>query len=135
MGAGHHPHPQRVLSGCVLLVLPTGSPISALNDTSWIEQEEMALVKSMGHLEDREIPGDSALGESETSSLGGWRGKSAEHGSRISKRGSEQNPSSITSATAASCRFRCPGVCLWEKVGDTPHPSCPSAGRLLGFCV
>ncbi|XP_063003651.1 uncharacterized protein LOC134413398 [Elgaria multicarinata webbii] len=39
-----------------------GSPISALNDSSWMEQEEMSLVKSMGDLEEREIPGEPALG-------------------------------------------------------------------------
>ncbi|XP_053120698.1 uncharacterized protein LOC128331379 [Hemicordylus capensis] len=39
-----------------------GSPICALNDSSWIEQEEMSLVKSMGDLEEREIPGDSDMG-------------------------------------------------------------------------
>ncbi|XP_054846954.1 zinc finger protein 777-like [Eublepharis macularius] len=38
-----------------------GSPISALNDSSWMEQEDMALVKSMGGLEEREIPGDSPV--------------------------------------------------------------------------
>ncbi|XP_066484842.1 zinc finger protein 398-like [Tiliqua scincoides] len=32
-----------------------GSPISALNDGSWVEQEEMSLVKSMEDLEEREI--------------------------------------------------------------------------------
>ncbi|XP_042327790.1 uncharacterized protein LOC121932845 [Sceloporus undulatus] len=39
-----------------------GSPISALNDSSWMEQEEMSLVKGMGDLEEREMPGDSAMG-------------------------------------------------------------------------
>ncbi|KAJ6655130.1 hypothetical protein lerEdw1_006034 [Lerista edwardsae] len=38
-----------------------GSPISALDDGSWVEQEEMSLVKSMGDLEEREIPGDSMM--------------------------------------------------------------------------
>ncbi|XP_077160465.1 zinc finger protein 783-like [Paroedura picta] len=38
-----------------------GCPISALHDTSWMEQEDMALVKSMGDLEEREIPGDSPM--------------------------------------------------------------------------
>ncbi|KAH0627693.1 hypothetical protein JD844_003799 [Phrynosoma platyrhinos] len=38
------------------------SPISALNDSSWMEQEEMSLVKGMGDLEEREMPGDSAVG-------------------------------------------------------------------------
>ncbi|XP_077772395.1 uncharacterized protein LOC114607688 [Podarcis muralis] len=38
-----------------------GSPISALNDSSWMEPEEMSLVKSMGDLEESEIPGDPAM--------------------------------------------------------------------------
>ncbi|XP_063159304.1 zinc finger protein 398-like isoform X2 [Candoia aspera] len=39
-----------------------GSPISALHSSSWMEQEELSLVKSMGGSEDREIPGDCAMG-------------------------------------------------------------------------
>ncbi|XP_033021936.1 zinc finger protein 777-like [Lacerta agilis] len=38
-----------------------GSPISALNDSSWMEPEEMSLVKSMGDLEDSEIPGEPTM--------------------------------------------------------------------------
>ncbi|XP_048367498.1 zinc finger protein 777-like [Sphaerodactylus townsendi] len=38
-----------------------GCPISALHDSSWMEQEDIALVKSMGDLEEREIPGDSPM--------------------------------------------------------------------------
>ncbi|KAJ7322493.1 hypothetical protein JRQ81_018780 [Phrynocephalus forsythii] len=37
-----------------------GSPISALHDSSWMEQEEMPLVKGMGDLD--EPPGDAAVG-------------------------------------------------------------------------
>ncbi|XP_070800776.1 zinc finger protein 777-like [Pituophis catenifer annectens] len=39
-----------------------GSPISALHGSSWIEEEDLSLVKSMGALEDREIPGECTMG-------------------------------------------------------------------------
>lgn len=52
-----------VVMGCSSCPPATGSPISALNDGSWVEQEEMSLVKSMEDLEEREIPGDFAVGE------------------------------------------------------------------------
>ncbi|XP_058038764.1 uncharacterized protein LOC131198294 [Ahaetulla prasina] len=40
----------------------SGSPISALRGSSWIEEEDLSLVKSMGALEDREIPGECTMG-------------------------------------------------------------------------
>ncbi|XP_026540802.1 zinc finger protein 282-like [Notechis scutatus] len=39
-----------------------GSPISAPRGSSWIEEEDLSLVKSMGALEDREIPGECTMG-------------------------------------------------------------------------
>ncbi|KAK9395955.1 zinc finger protein [Crotalus adamanteus] len=40
----------------------SGSPVSALHGTSWIESDDLSLVKSTGGVEAREIPGDCAMG-------------------------------------------------------------------------
>ncbi|KAL7977834.1 hypothetical protein Chor_010786 [Crotalus horridus] len=43
-------------------VVSVGSPVSALHGTSWIEPDDLSLVKSTGGVEAREIPGDCAMG-------------------------------------------------------------------------